>query len=178
LTYVSRRGISTGMPSTDKIQTLRCHHGDGHDWTRPAQRGKPPRFCPEHKPGRTDAQIARAMQRQATEGTSSDREIAKRDTQVTGGNEDADKLAKAREAAARAREERKAREAREAAQKVREELERINNTIDDYFAHYETALAKANRTNKVEDWNAADNAQARCIGMRTRQRTLENQVSA
>src|SRR4051794_3298571 len=102
------------MPSTTtepKMQTLRCQHGDGHDWTRPAQRGKPPRFCPAHK------------------GTTAPKAAPK--PQVTTANDDADKLAKAREAAARAREERKAREEREAVQKAREELERINNTIDE-----------------------------------------------
>lgn len=28
--------------------TLRCEAG--HDWQRPSQRGRPPRFCPDHQP--------------------------------------------------------------------------------------------------------------------------------
>lgn len=30
-----------------KMQTLTC--SAGHAWTRPSQRGKPPKLCPEHK---------------------------------------------------------------------------------------------------------------------------------
>lgn len=33
------------------MQTLTCKAG--HDWTRPAQRGAPPRYCPDHAPQRT-----------------------------------------------------------------------------------------------------------------------------
>ncbi len=33
-----------------KTQTLKC--AAGHTWTRDAQRGKPPRYCPEHKPAK------------------------------------------------------------------------------------------------------------------------------
>lgn len=29
--------------------TLICEH-DGHEWQRPSQRGRRPRFCPEHVP--------------------------------------------------------------------------------------------------------------------------------
>ncbi len=36
-----------------KMQTLHCL--SGHDWERPSQRGKPPRYCPEH---RLDAPVA------------------------------------------------------------------------------------------------------------------------
>lgn len=30
-------------------QVLHCLGPPAHDWTRPPQRGKPPRYCPEHK---------------------------------------------------------------------------------------------------------------------------------
>lgn len=33
----------------DKMVTLICEH-DGHEWKRKSQRGRKPRFCPEHKP--------------------------------------------------------------------------------------------------------------------------------
>lgn len=33
-----------------KQQKLWCEHGKGHWWKRPSQRGKPPKFCPKHKP--------------------------------------------------------------------------------------------------------------------------------
>jgi|ERR1019366_2045271 hypothetical protein len=29
-------------------RTLRCEFGEGHDWQAPRQRGRLPRFCPEH----------------------------------------------------------------------------------------------------------------------------------
>src|SRR4051794_10037984 len=35
---------------SDKIQTLTCIGPPEHTWTRPSQRGKPPRYCVEHKP--------------------------------------------------------------------------------------------------------------------------------
>lgn len=34
-----------------KMMTLKC--AAGHEWTRPSQRGKPPKFCPDHKPAPT-----------------------------------------------------------------------------------------------------------------------------
>jgi hypothetical protein len=36
---------------TVRMMTLHCpagFNGRGHDWRRPSQRGKPPRFCPDH----------------------------------------------------------------------------------------------------------------------------------
>lgn len=41
-----------------KTQTLKC--AAGHEWTRPSQRGKPPRFCPEHKPAPTPSEASSA----------------------------------------------------------------------------------------------------------------------
>lgn len=34
-----------------KMMTLKC--AAGHTWERPSQRGKPPKFCPDHKPAST-----------------------------------------------------------------------------------------------------------------------------
>lgn len=158
--------MSQSTTTEVKMQTLRCAHGDGHNWTRPSQRGKPPAFCPAHKGGTPAPQ--KTIQTKVAQANA---EIASIDA------EQAAKLAKAREAAAKAREERKAREAREAAESKREELARITATIDDTFRDYEAAFDKANRTNKPEDWRMADSLQSRCIGMRTRQRALEAQVS-
>lgn len=38
------------MTNSAKMMTLWCKHGEGHAWERASQRGKPPHFCPEHKP--------------------------------------------------------------------------------------------------------------------------------
>lgn len=35
-----------------KTMTLTCKAG--HTWTRPAQRGRPPIFCPEHAPAKAE----------------------------------------------------------------------------------------------------------------------------
>lgn len=31
------------------MRTLVCEHGEGHKWERESQRGRRPRFCPEHR---------------------------------------------------------------------------------------------------------------------------------
>lgn len=36
-----------------KVQRLRCELGE-HNWERPAQRGKPPKNCPEHQPAKPE----------------------------------------------------------------------------------------------------------------------------
>lgn len=36
-----------------KMMTLTCRAG--HEWQRPSQRGKPPHYCPKHKPGAAPA---------------------------------------------------------------------------------------------------------------------------
>lgn len=154
--------------TTDKIQTLHCQHGEGHDWTRPAQRGKPPKFCPEH----TQAKRTQFSQKMAQAKAELD-SLDKRVETVEHDPARAEALAKAREAAAKAREERKAREAQEAAQSAKDELSRIIQTMPEVEAAYEKAFDKANRTNKLEDWHSADTAQSRIIGMINRRRALQ-----
>lgn len=157
--------------TTEKIQTLKCAHGEGHEWTRPAQVGKPPKFCPEHKSADRKV-MQRDMERKQAEGI---RAIGGNPQAIGLTEQDparAEALAKAREAAAKAREERKAREAQEAQEHAKNELSRIVSTLPEFEAAYEKALAKANRTNKLEDWHTADAAQSRIIGMITRKRAL------
>ena len=33
----------------DRMKTYHCEHGDGHNWQGESRRGRPPRFCSEHK---------------------------------------------------------------------------------------------------------------------------------
>jgi hypothetical protein len=33
----------------EKTRIYHCEHGEGHDWTGESKRGRPPRFCPEHR---------------------------------------------------------------------------------------------------------------------------------
>lgn len=33
----------------DKMRTLWCEHGDGHEYQQESRRGRLPRFCPEHR---------------------------------------------------------------------------------------------------------------------------------
>lgn len=33
----------------NKIRTYHCEHDEGHDWEGESKRGRPPRFCPEHR---------------------------------------------------------------------------------------------------------------------------------
>lgn len=73
-----------------KEQTLTCLGPPEHQWTRPSQRGKPPKYCVNHKPesqngnqsrvqadtkpaaspGKTNPFIARALAQQASNGDS------------------------------------------------------------------------------------------------------------
>lgn len=42
-----------------KMMALTCEVG-GHEWQRPAQRGRPPRFCPKHLPSKQAPRAPRA----------------------------------------------------------------------------------------------------------------------
>jgi hypothetical protein len=157
--------------TTDKIQTLRCQHGDGHDWTRPSQRGKPPHFCPEHKPAvgvkpvvKLAAKVAQA-QEEIAELTAEEREAEAR--------KKAEAVAK-RLATKAANKEREAAEQRE---HDRQELAKLTERIPVVFAEWEREFDKANKTNADEDWRHVTGLQNQVLGMRNRQRALDNMLA-
>lgn len=167
--------------TTTKMQTLRCQYGEGHAWERPSQRGKPPKFCPEHREAGLEQARTQFTQRIAKAHAELDSLEQRVDAAEEVQAENAEEIRKRQEAARKRQATiaaKKAQEEREAAEKAREELAHINATIGDTFRSYEQAFEKANKTNTPEDWHKSEILMDRCIGMRHRQRTLQSQVSA
>lgn len=155
--------------------TLKCRHGDGHEWTRPSQKGKPPHFCPEHRPAKAERVSFKAKPKPEPVNT-----VAFGADGITTGALVADgedispaelKERMEREAAIRARTEKAlatkaAKKAAEAAEQVEREkvtLARLEVEIDKMFARYDVAFEKAHKENTKQAWNAADSAQMACL---------------
>jgi hypothetical protein len=153
--------------TTEKIQTLRCDHGEGHDWTRPSQRGKPPKYCPEHKATTAPQAAVKPAAKLDTKVAQANAEIAELD---------AEEARKRAEAVAKRKATIAAREAQEAAEKAehdRQELASLTERIPATFAEWEKCFDKANKTNADEDWRHVTGLQNQVIGMKNRVRALE-----
>lgn len=149
--------------------TLRCEHGDeGHDWTRPAQRGRPPRFCPEHrgtsKP-RVKTNVLEAQTKAKPEPTPEELE-AKRE-----------KMRKAREAKEKKAAERAAQEAQKAKKEAAEQLDALREQEPQLYAEYNAALEKALKSNKDEDWRRSESLMQRAMGVTRSLRAAEKQAA-
>lgn len=167
----------------EKMQTLRCRYGDGHDWTRPSQRGKPPHYCPEHKP-LVEAEAPRVVVEKHDKigehlGSSYvEGKIAQANDEIA--EIEAEEARKKAEAIAKRKATIAAREAQEAAEKAehdREELTRLTERIPTVFAEWEKCFDKANKTNADEDWRHVTGLQNQVIGMKSRQRVLQDAVA-
>jgi hypothetical protein len=165
------------MDNAPKMMTLKCRHGDGHEWTRPSQKGKPPHFCPEHRPAKPERVSFKPKPAPVkVEALVSDGEdISPAELQARA----------EREAAIRARTEKalatkaakKAAEEAAQAERNKETLTRLETEIDKMFARYDTAFEKAMKENTKQAWNAADSAQMACLNTRAAIRNLKAEVN-
>lgn len=163
-----------------KTMTLRCQYGEGHDWTRGSQRGRPPKFCPEHTVAGADNKTGLQKRERPVKRT----EVEKRDAKVTGGNvavvETSDFTEETpqemqermeREAAIRVRTEKalatkaakKAQREAEEAQRKAEAIDKLRAHLPTLFERYDAAWETANKENTKAAWNKADAAQMACI---------------
>lgn len=185
----------------DRIQTLHCQHGDGHEWTRPAQRGKPPKRCPEHS-AQNSRPTPEAGQASRTE-SESNRGSAGSASGNGGGNQasgestgataqqnpfvlkaqraqqeaERQKMAALREAKARKSEERSAEEL----ENMRKELETIDERIEETSKAYSEALAAAVKVASVGKdfdtaWNRADSKQDATIRLLNRKKFIKSRL--
>lgn len=166
-----------------KIMTLICAHGN-HEWTRGSQRGRPPKFCPEHTAAGADNKTG--ARKQAQERKVESAKVDKVVERVAAGvaAHKATVVADGEDISPQELQERMAREARKAEAtakrlatlaakaeaKAAEERERQQATIARLTAEipnmqdrYAEAFEIARKDNTKQAWNKADAAQMRVI---------------
>jgi hypothetical protein len=160
--------MTTTTLEAPKMQTLKCRHGEGHEWERPAQRGKPPHFCAEHMPAKP-VRVPRAPKDNLLEAK------GETETELT------EEQIKARQEKERKRQEtlRLKREAEEraAAEQRVATIAELQKVIPVTFAQYDEALAKALKSNDKKDWRKAEVLQGAAIGQTQRLRRLEAEAA-
>jgi regulator of protease activity HflC (stomatin/prohibitin superfamily) len=157
--------------ATPKMMTLRCKHGDGHDWQRPAQRGKPPHFCPEHAPAKPVKVSKPKVEKVEAETQDADMTPEELEAQR-------ERLRKAREAKERKAKERAEAEAKAAAEQRAKELAELEQRVTPLYDEYSEALTKALKSNDKKDWRRVENLQNSCINTSTRLRVLQTDEAA
>lgn len=155
---------ATATETPVKTMTLKCQHGEGHEWTRPSQRGKPPHFCPDHTPAKKDKIVVPRV-KALTDGERAEltpEQIAEREA----------KMAKVRAA----KEEKARLEEIARIEGEKNELEELKVKVPNTFKSYEEALDKALAAKHNEAkaaWRICENYMSAAMNQSARLRKLE-----
>ena len=175
----TRGCFNTSMSNTpQKMMTLKCRHGEGHEWTRPSQRGKPPHYCPEHTPAGADNKVGARKRLPQPKAPAHLETMGK--LVVANGNDMTPAQALAEVQEKKKREltpehkaklaegrERKARERAEAESARRAEaVERMVAQMPTLDERWNAAFDTACKENTREAWNRADAAQMAMLNTR------------
>jgi hypothetical protein len=178
-----------------KLQILNCAGPPAHEWDRPAQRGKPPRYCPKHDPrknGNQDQDHAKNSQADSSpsKGATPD-SISRPNPFIERARNPFIERAKRKQAEALKQEDKPAREViedtRTREERLFEESEQIDEMIARANAKYtEAFLAATHYPGNIDPheekreaahlWDKADIAQNTLINMLNRKRYLDAEL--
>lgn len=160
------------MPE-QKMKTLTCEGPPKHEYERPSGRGRPPRYCDEHRPAKPEPKQKPERQTQV-EAESDERVnpfIAKAEKEKN----------RAKTAPARAGKEEKRRiEEMRAEETLEREFEGIDEREREAYARYDEAfkiangqpIGKGRDTDDPKLWNRVHQAQSTAINVSSRKRWL------